>query len=180
MHIFSESIGLKRKYSSTTEEACKNMMPNMFMICQPISNLQDLNHVLQEPPSWVNRIEPLVPRSPTVVQNNISDCHTESGTFLPRNRYDLRTIPKTLVCHDYKGGYLADRYVVYNCIKWWINFVSCRYIHETGENILGSGYTLYNWAQIDIFVYFSHHFITIPPLCWINAGHSRGVKVLGK
>ncbi|KAJ8963667.1 hypothetical protein NQ314_005458, partial [Rhamnusium bicolor] len=115
--------------------------PSIFLECHPISNLDDLDGVIQYPPSWVDRVEPLIPRARTVVQNILSDCH---------------------ICHDYKGGYQADKY-----------------LHYSNEDILGNGYPFYNWAQIDIFVYFSHHLITIPPLCWINAGHNNGVKVLG-
>ena len=33
--------------------------------------------------------------------------------------------------------------------------------------------------MIDTFVYFSHHLITIPPPCWIDAAHRNGVPVLG-
>ena len=40
-------------------------------------------------------------------------------------------------------------------------------------------YIFSHWNMVDIFVYFSHHFITIPPVCWTNAAHLHGVPVLG-
>ena len=40
-------------------------------------------------------------------------------------------------------------------------------------------YRIHHWNFIDIFVYFSHNIVTIPPPCWTNAGHKHGVKVLG-
>lgn len=40
-------------------------------------------------------------------------------------------------------------------------------------------YTLKYWQYVDLFVYFSHHRVTIPPPCWTNAAHRNGVKVLG-
>ncbi|XP_052759284.1 uncharacterized protein LOC113514033 isoform X2 [Galleria mellonella] len=49
-------------------------------------------------------------------------------------------------------------------------------IDGTGQH---DAYTFYNWSGIDIFCYFSHHLITIPPLGWINVGHAHGVKVIG-
>ncbi|OWR52381.1 cytosolic endo-beta-N-acetylglucosaminidase isoform 1 [Danaus plexippus plexippus] len=42
-----------------------------------------------------------------------------------------------------------------------------------------TAYTFYNWGGIDIFCYFSHHFITIPPLGWINVAHAHGVQIIG-
>ena len=42
-----------------------------------------------------------------------------------------------------------------------------------------SCYVIYHWQYIDIFVYFSHHFVTIPPPCWTNAAHTHAVPVLG-
>lgn len=83
-------------------------------------------------------------------------CHDR---FITPKRLYNQGLPKTLICHDMQGGYLNDRFV--NGTK------------------TSNEYTFYNWSIIDTFVYFSHHFITIPPIGWTNAAHKHGVKVLG-
>lgn len=42
-----------------------------------------------------------------------------------------------------------------------------------------TSYSFYHWAGIDIFCYFSHHLVTVPPLGWINVAHAHGVKIIG-
>ncbi|XP_042212805.1 cytosolic endo-beta-N-acetylglucosaminidase 2-like [Homarus americanus] len=69
------------------------------------------------------------------------------------------TYPNTLICHDMKGGYLEDRF-----------YKGC------GNK---DAYRFYRWSGIDMFVYFSHSLVTIPPPGWINTAHQHGVKVLG-
>ncbi|KAJ7499715.1 glycosyl hydrolase family 85-domain-containing protein [Mycena latifolia] len=60
---------------------------------------------------------------------------------------------KLLVCHDYKGGYTESPFSI--------------------------GYTFNFWYAADIFIYFSHHRVTVPPPGWITAAHRQGVKMLG-
>ncbi|XP_068510771.1 cytosolic endo-beta-N-acetylglucosaminidase [Anas acuta] len=67
--------------------------------------------------------------------------------------------PRTLVCHDMRGGYLEDRFIQGSATR--------------------NPYVFYHWRHIDIFVYFSHHTVTIPPVCWTNAAHRNGVPMLG-
>nr|GME12668.1 cytosolic endo-beta-N-acetylglucosaminidase 1-like isoform X1 [Ipomoea batatas] len=67
--------------------------------------------------------------------------------------------PRILVCHDLEGGYLDDK---------WI---------QGGSN--PDAYAIWHWYLMDVFVYFSHNLVTLPPPCWTNTAHKHGVKVLG-
>lgn len=57
------------------------------------------------------------------------------------------------------------------------SFLCCRFIQGSATR---NPYVFYHWRHIDIFVYFSHHTVTIPPVCWTNAAHRNGVPVLGE
>ncbi|KAK1270628.1 hypothetical protein QJS04_geneDACA005982 [Acorus gramineus] len=67
--------------------------------------------------------------------------------------------PRMLVCHDMMGGYADDKWV------------------QGGSN--AEAYGIWHWHLIDVFVYFSHNLVSVPPPCWTNAAHTHGVKVLG-
>ncbi|KAE9465143.1 hypothetical protein C3L33_02929, partial [Rhododendron williamsianum] len=63
--------------------------------------------------------------------------------------------PRMLVCHDMVGGYTDDKWV------------------QGGSN--PEAYTIWHWYLMDVFVYFSHDMVTLPPPCWTNAAHKHGV-----
>lgn len=65
-----------------------------------------------------------------------------------------------IVCHDMKNNYLEDKF-----------------LQGFDQGI--ANYSFYHWNLIDIFIYFSHHFITIPPESWINCAHENNCRILG-
>lgn len=89
-----------------------------------------------------------------------------------RNKYNRCTLqvkqrqkhttdePKVLLCHDFKGGYGQDAVI-------------------QGTFQSECVYSLQYWQFIDIFIYFSHNRISIPPLTWTQSAHSNGVQCLG-
>ncbi|XP_071055592.1 uncharacterized protein [Onthophagus taurus] len=131
----------------------------MDIVCKPIDTLEELFETIKNPPQWINRINQLTQPPPFVIKNTFYDCHVSENDYEPKTRITRNETPKTLICHDMKGGYLCDKFID-----------GC---HE------GNGFTFHRWAQTDIFCYFSHHFVTIPPLQWINLAHKNGTLVLG-
>ena len=67
---------------------------------------------------------------------------------------------KVLLCHDYKGGY--HDYEGVRPTEVDAEDYSCEYLQ-----------------YIDIFIYFSHKLVCVPPPTWTNVLHRNGVKVLG-
>nr|ANC95008.1 putative endo-beta-N-acetylglucosaminidase [Lygus hesperus] len=129
--------------------------PNDLTTCYPIENI---DMVLEwEPPrmSWASKVIPRVKRTKHVYKG-YTRCEQDANPGVAVSR---RNVPKTLFCHDMRGGYLDDRLV-----------------EGSDDN---SAFNFFRWSGIDIFVYFSHKFLTIPPVTWINAAHRNGVTVLG-
>ncbi|CAF1323401.1 unnamed protein product [Adineta steineri] len=81
----------------------------------------------------------------------------KSSPLIPRHTSPRQ---KILLCHDMKGGYLEDK-------------------HTQGCQTNEPCYRFFRWHLIDIFTYFSHELVTIPPLVWINCAHKNGVQILG-
>ncbi len=76
---------------------------------------------------------------------------------LPRQR---------LVCHD------AGQCVYKQDAAWGAMWGS-------GADSPHRHYTPLFWADVDVFVYFSHGFVTLPPSGWVAAAHTNGVPILG-
>ena len=53
----------------------------------------------------------------------------------------------------------------------------CRY--DTGAIYDGNAFEITNWSEVDLFCYFSHNFITIPPQSWVRACRRHKVRVIG-
>ncbi|KAI6190932.1 Mannosyl-glycoprotein endo-beta-N-acetylglucosaminidase [Aphelenchoides bicaudatus] len=70
---------------------------------------------------------------------------------------------KTLICHDKQGGYLPED-----------KLEAFEVVDSKSKPFVFT----YFWYT-DIFIYFSHHFITVPPVKWINQTHDHDVLCIG-
>lgn len=125
-----------------------------FSTIEPIENLHQLLHL---------EVSTGLPEAKLKTKNPRGKCKLSvqhrNGQLVSLEK--VSTNCKTLLCHDMKGGYLEDKYI------------------DGIKELLEQPFNFTHWTLIDTFVYFSHHFITIPTLGWIEAGHKNGVSVLG-
>jgi endo-beta-N-acetylglucosaminidase D len=95
---------------------------------------------------------------------NESDPLQRANTpLLPRcngSNFTQKGKSNVLLCHDYAG-----------------NYHDYESVQELGQN--DEMYTCEYLQYVDMFVYFSHKLVCVPPPTWTNVLHRNGVKALG-
>eukprot|EP01059_Diplonema_ambulator_P036881 TRINITY_DN9461_c0_g2_i1.p1 TRINITY_DN9461_c0_g2~~TRINITY_DN9461_c0_g2_i1.p1 ORF type:complete len:823 (+),score=103.53 TRINITY_DN9461_c0_g2_i1:253-2469(+) len=89
----------------------------------------------------------------------------KNGFLLPRDGGNVRfskTGPRILICHDMQGNYTKSDKSPYGC-------------HTDDADSL---WRVRQWGLCDVFAYFAHTLLAIPPIGWINACHTNGAKCL--
>ncbi|GAA5955084.1 hypothetical protein JCM3765_003189 [Sporobolomyces pararoseus] len=78
---------------------------------------------------------------------------TRTQVSLPSREQEFSTSGRLIVCHDYKGGYSED-----------------------DEE---RGYTFQFWHLCQIYIYFSHHRVSLPPPAVVRTAHRHQTRVYG-
>ncbi|XP_054288978.1 cytosolic endo-beta-N-acetylglucosaminidase-like isoform X2 [Macrosteles quadrilineatus] len=129
-------------------------------ICYPILDVGSVMQWKCNGNCWIDKygVSDLCDNTKFVSVGQLLDVR-EKTTVFPEYKLKQCLVPKTVFCHDFKGGYLEDKFC-------------------NGSPDINT-YRFFNWSVIDIFIYFSHKLVTIPPHGWLDAGHKHGVPVLG-
>ncbi|RZC91856.1 hypothetical protein C5167_021567 [Papaver somniferum] len=168
--IKRETLISTRNFILSVQNSLKTTMDSLLLQNRASeSSPDDQNQVLTIDPPIFNPLEPSVPISyPIKTLKELSSRVYYKSFHYPFNKSSVPLVTKMkklpnrkriLVCHDMAGGYIDDKWV------------------QGGEN--SEAYSNWHWYLMDIFVYFSHNLVTIPPPCWVNTAHTHGVKVLG-
>jgi hypothetical protein len=112
--------------------------------CQPLRTLEEVLN--WQKPNYERPLE-IASRS-----RPVSGKWKNFSNLRPTTAAESAATPKTLLCHDFRGGYHEDRFV-------------------DGCDSSAFPYLFTHWSLIDTFVYFSHHLVTVPPPGWIAAAH---------
>ncbi|TYZ69430.1 hypothetical protein PybrP1_001763 [[Pythium] brassicae (nom. inval.)] len=146
--------------------------PAGFFVLSPLRCFQRVRdeQVAAAAAATTTAVDPLLETRPIDIVEELLDAATceaaveAAARLLPRVLLAERARnparrSKLLVCHDMQGGYLSDRF--------------------TQGSADFDAYRFYQWDLVDLFVYFGHHLVCIPPAGWIAAGHRNGTRVLG-
>ncbi len=131
---------------------------------------QELTGTAEENPGFLRNERPFGEFYPLVSLQELLEWepnqnYTYREVYIPYERLYMKqqqpdSRQKILCCHDMRGGYLSDRYMM-------------------GAQENSDGYCFRHWHLIDGFIYFSHRFVTIPPAGWTNAAHRHGCPIYG-
>lgn len=79
-------------------------------VCTPIRSFVDVQKLKTFRPPWQDRILQLSNTSSSCYSGQDIQCH-RTDTDLLKQRRERKDVPKTLFCHDLRGGYREDRQV---------------------------------------------------------------------
>ena len=100
--------------------------------------------------AWrIEDVDPVQQANTPLLERPVGRAHDQSGPCT-----------ELLLCHDYNGGYH--------------DYESVRPHPSKDER-----YSCHYLQFVNIFVYFSHKLVCVPPPTWTNTLHRNGVKVLG-
>lgn len=140
----------------------------------------------------------MTPANPAVPDLRVKASHRARSVVRRYPEWQSRGRALRLACHDCGATVHRDDHVVqgarlgvWDCVNEAVATSSSDQAAASAGHSDGAApragsvgpveavYTFDRWQYIDVFVYFSHTTVTIPPPGWIAAAHANGVRMLG-